>query len=71
MEEIGIDLKIQVRLIICQVCPSWLSQDPSIEQQINEKQTLFKSLPSGDEELYTNWKKLEAHLEFLNVQEVS
>jgi hypothetical protein len=33
--------------------------------------TLFKSLPSGDEELYTNWKKLEAHLEFLNVQEVS
>jgi 26S proteasome regulatory subunit T3 len=32
---------------------------------------LLKSLPAGDEELYSTWKRLEAHQEFLNLQEVS
>ena len=39
-------------------------------RDISEKQTLLKSLPVGDEELYTTYKKLEAHLEFLQLQEV-
>ena len=39
-------------------------------QEISEKQALLKSLPIGDEELYTTYKKLEAHLEFLQLQEV-
>jgi hypothetical protein len=46
-------------------------QDPSLPAQIQEKQTLLSSLPKNDEELYTTWKKLEAHLEFLELQEVS
>jgi hypothetical protein len=32
---------------------------------------LLQALPSGDEELYTRFKKLEAHREFLNLQEAS
>lgn len=47
-----------------------MDQDPSLPAEISEKQTLLKSLPAGDEELYTTYKKLEAHLEFLQLQEV-
>jgi 26S proteasome regulatory subunit T3 len=32
---------------------------------------LLQALPTGDEELYTRFKKLEAHREFLNLQEAS
>ena len=45
-------------------------KDPSLPSQISEKQALFSSLPASDEELYSTWKRLEAHKEFLQLQEV-
>ncbi|WWD01241.1 26S protease regulatory subunit 6B [Kwoniella sp. B9012] len=54
MEEIGIDLKLE---------------DPTLPSQISEKQALLNSLPTSDEELYSTWKKLEGHREFLELQE--
>ncbi|KAJ9096349.1 26S proteasome regulatory subunit 6B [Naganishia friedmannii] len=39
------------------------------KEAINEKHSLLNSLPAGDEELYSKWKKLEAHREFLGLQE--
>lgn len=78
MEEIGIDLKMEVSffsardgldLDTLELQPDM--QDPSLPEQISEKQTLLKSLPVGDEGLYSTHKRLEAHLAFLNLQEVS
>ena len=46
-------------------------QEPTLPAQISEKQALLSSLPTGDEELYSTWKRLEAHKEFLELQEVS
>ena len=46
-------------------------QDSTIQAQASEKQALLNSLPSSDEELYSTWKRLEAHKEFLELQEVS
>lgn len=51
--------------------PPWTLQEPTIHQEVKEKQTLLQALPIGDEELYTRFKKLEAHREFLNLQEAS
>jgi len=45
-------------------------QDRTLAAQISEKQALYSSLPSSDDELYTTWRKLEAHREFLQLQEV-
>ncbi|KAJ9112803.1 26S proteasome regulatory subunit 6B [Naganishia adeliensis] len=39
------------------------------KEAMNEKQSLLNSLPAGDEELYSKWKRLEAHREFLGLQE--
>ena len=46
-------------------------QVPTIKEEVKEKQTLLQALPTGDEELYSRWKKLEAHREFLSLQEAS
>lgn len=46
------------------------TQESTIESQAIEKQALLASLPIGDDELYSTWKKLEAHKEFLHLQEV-
>ncbi|BEI79565.1 hypothetical protein CcaverHIS002_0100940 [Cutaneotrichosporon cavernicola] len=54
MEEIGIDLKLE---------------DPTLAAQLSEKQALYSTLPKNDDELYTTWRKLEAHREFLQLQE--
>ncbi|EKD03530.1 endopeptidase [Trichosporon asahii var. asahii CBS 8904] len=54
MEEIGIDLKLE---------------DPTLAAQLSDKQALYASLPASDDELYTTWRKLEAHREFLQLQE--
>lgn len=45
-------------------------QDPTLPSQLSEKQALLNSLPASDEELYSTWKRLEAHKEFLQLQEV-
>lgn len=45
-------------------------QEPTLASQATEKQALINSLPVGDDELYSTWKKLEAHKEFLHLQEV-
>jgi len=71
MEEIGIDLKLSVSFHHLPHGQSWRQQDPSIQQPASEKQELLKSLPAGDEELYSTWRRLEAHQEFLTIQEVS
>ena len=47
-----------------------LRQDSTIPSQALEKQALLESLPPGDEELYSTWKRLEAHKDFLELQEV-
>jgi 26S proteasome regulatory subunit T3 len=47
------------------------TQDPTLPSQLSEKQALLNSLPASDEELYSTWKRLEAHKEFLQLQEVS
>ncbi|CAD6587790.1 MAG: 26S proteasome regulatory subunit 6B [Tremellales sp. Tagirdzhanova-0007] len=54
MEEIGIDIQLE---------------DSTIPSQALEKQALLESLPPGDEELYSTWKRLEAHKDFLELQE--
>ncbi|KAH8083052.1 P-loop containing nucleoside triphosphate hydrolase protein [Filobasidium floriforme] len=54
MDQLGIDIQ---------------KEEPTIHQEVKEKQTLLQALPTGDEELYTRFKKLEAHREFLNLQE--
>jgi peptidoglycan hydrolase CwlO-like protein len=48
----------------------WDLQDPTLQSQVAEKKVLFSSLPASDEELYSTWKRLEAHKEFLQLQEV-
>jgi len=54
------------------LCMSQLTtQDPTLPSQLSEKQALLNSLPASDEELYSTWKRLEAHKEFLQLQEVS
>ena len=42
-----------------------------MNDQVKEKKSLLQTLPSGDEELYSRFKKLEAHREFLSLQEAS
>ena len=74
MEEIGIELKLEVRLtplMSLSIAERVDLQDSTIPSQASEKQALLKSLPSRDEELYSTWKRLEAHREFLELQEVS
>lgn len=68
MEEIGIDLKLEVSYA-SQV--KLMLQDPTLAAQLSDKQALYASLPASDDELYTTWRKLEAHREFLQLQEVS
>lgn len=72
MEEIGIELKLEVTSPYHpQHQLSFVHQDSTIPSQATEKQALLNSLPSGDEELYSTWKRLEAHKEFLELQEVN
>ncbi|KAI5451799.1 26S proteasome regulatory subunit 6B [Naganishia albida] len=54
MDQLGIDIK---------------KEEPTLHAEVNEKQSLLNSLPAGDEELYSKFKKLEAHREFLGLQE--
>ncbi|ORX33430.1 putative endopeptidase [Kockovaella imperatae] len=54
MQEIGIDLKLE---------------EPTLQSQVSEKQALLNSLPQGDEDLYSTWRRLEAHQDFLTLQE--
>ena len=44
-------------------------QEPTILQEVKEKQTLLQSLPEDDQ--YSKYKKLEAHRDFLSLQEAS
>jgi hypothetical protein len=46
-------------------------QDSALAAQISDKQALYSSISTSDDELYTTWRKLEAHREFLQLQEVS
>ena len=71
MEEIGIDLKVQASRIACHSTASRLTrQEPTISEVIAEREALLASLFSNDDELYSIWKRLEAHKEFLQLQEV-
>lgn len=46
-------------------------EDPTFASQVQEKRELLESLPANDELLYSKWKRLEAHKDFLSLQEVS
>lgn len=74
MDEIGIDLQTQVSYVSCgssmgEELMNGTIQDLLLLAQISEKQAPF-NLPLRDEELYSTWKRLEAHKEFLELQEV-
>lgn len=80
MEEIGIDLKLEVSAEhpvppsgngFCLPTGRADGQDPTLAAQLADKQALISSLPASDDELYTAWRKLEAHRDFLQLQEVS
>lgn len=47
-----------------------MNQEPTLQSQAIEKQAVIGAMPIGDDELYSTWKKLEAHKEFLHLQEV-
>lgn len=81
MDQLGIEIKKEASatfpflasLIVSRALPltvQFLFQEPTLHAEVNEKQSLLNSLPAGDEELYSKWKKLEAHREFLGLQEV-
>lgn len=81
MDQLGIEIKKEASatfpflasLIVSRALPltvQFLYQEPTLHAEVNEKQSLLNSLPTGDEELYSKWKKLEAHREFLGLQEV-
>lgn len=70
MDQLGIDIKIEVSLTYSHRRTILIQQDPTLPAQISEKQTLLNSLPSTDDELYSTWRRLEAHKEFLELQEV-
>lgn len=79
MDELGIEIKKEASgfyiLIKCPVDHQLILriyhlQEPTLQSEVNEKHSLLNSLPAGDEELYSKWKKLEAHREFLGLQEV-
>ncbi|KAJ9104221.1 26S proteasome regulatory subunit 6B [Naganishia cerealis] len=63
MDELGIEIKKEAS------APGLLRADPTLQAEVSEKHSLLNSLPAGDEELYSKWKKLEAHREFLGLQE--
>ncbi|KAJ9127462.1 26S proteasome regulatory subunit 6B [Naganishia onofrii] len=78
MDELGIEIKKEASgfyiLIKCPVDHQLILriyhlQEPTLQSEVNEKHSLLNSLPAGDEELYSKWKKLEAHREFLGLQE--
>lgn len=55
-------------ILICRRCLfHWVLQEPTFESVVTEKSALYKELQ--EEDLYTKYKKLERHLELLNIQE--
>ncbi len=48
-----------------------MMQEPILQSLQHGNTQSSESVPPGDEELYSKWKRLEAHKEFLRLQEVS
>jgi 26S proteasome regulatory subunit T3 len=70
MEEIGIDIQVEVSLLHCNNFGAAADVSQTSAAPSSEKQVMLNSLPTSDEELFTAWKRLEAHKEFIALQEV-